>query len=215
MQPSSPFATSIRSSRGNFAQSARERGESLNTTVLRLLRDAVGLDARRERLRRYVGWTADDLGEFTPRCVPSGSSTSSTGSEGGRPARPRHQRVLASSRGARPGAGPCGGRGGGRHPRNGARRARGGFRIGQSCAGEPARPCGVPRRALRRRTGGDRATVRYYARIFASLRRAGTPIPVNDVWIAAATMECNGHLPTFDRDFRRIADLDHTLLEVP
>ena len=42
-----------------------ERGESLNATVLRLLRDAVGLDARRERLRRYVGWTADDLGEFT------------------------------------------------------------------------------------------------------------------------------------------------------
>ena len=42
-----------------------ERGESLNTTVLRLLRDAVGLDARRERLRRYVGWTADDLDEFS------------------------------------------------------------------------------------------------------------------------------------------------------
>ena len=29
-----------------------ERGESLNTTVLRLLRDAVGMDARRDRLRR-------------------------------------------------------------------------------------------------------------------------------------------------------------------
>ena len=42
-----------------------ERGESLNATVLRLLRDAVGLDARRERLRRYVGWTSDDLDEFT------------------------------------------------------------------------------------------------------------------------------------------------------
>ena len=42
-----------------------EHGESLNATVLRLLRDAVGLDARRERLRRYVGWTVDDLGEFT------------------------------------------------------------------------------------------------------------------------------------------------------
>ena len=42
-----------------------ERGESLNTTVLRLLRDAVGLDARRERLRRYVGWTAEDFNEFT------------------------------------------------------------------------------------------------------------------------------------------------------
>ena len=42
-----------------------ERGESLNTTVLRLLRDAVGLDARRERLQRYVGWTTDDFDEFT------------------------------------------------------------------------------------------------------------------------------------------------------
>ena len=42
-----------------------ERGESLNTTVLRLLRDAIGLDARRARLQRYVGWTIDDLDEFT------------------------------------------------------------------------------------------------------------------------------------------------------
>ena len=42
-----------------------ERGESLNSTVLRLLKDAVGLDARRDRLRRYVTWTADDLSEFT------------------------------------------------------------------------------------------------------------------------------------------------------
>lgn len=57
------------------------------------------------------------------------------------------------------------------------------------------------------------ATVRHYARIFAGLRRAGTPIPINDVWIAAATMECNGHLLTFDGDYRHIANLDHTLLE--
>ena len=42
-----------------------ERGESLNSTVLRLLQDAVGLDARRDLLRRYVTWTADDLSEFT------------------------------------------------------------------------------------------------------------------------------------------------------
>ena len=42
-----------------------ERGESLNSTVLRLLKDAVGLDARRDRLRRCVTWTADDLSEFT------------------------------------------------------------------------------------------------------------------------------------------------------
>ena len=42
-----------------------ERGESLNSTVLRLLRDAVGLDARRDRLRGYIGWTSDDLEEFS------------------------------------------------------------------------------------------------------------------------------------------------------
>ena len=40
-----------------------ERGESLNTTVLRLLSDAVGLEARRDR--RYVTWTTEDLQEFS------------------------------------------------------------------------------------------------------------------------------------------------------
>ena len=42
-----------------------ERGESLNGTVLRLLRNAVGLDARRDRLRRYVTWTPEDLAELS------------------------------------------------------------------------------------------------------------------------------------------------------
>lgn len=55
------------------------------------------------------------------------------------------------------------------------------------------------------------ATVRHYARIFATLRRAGTPVPINDVWIAAATMACNGHLLTFDGDYARIPGLEHTL----
>lgn len=63
--------------------------------------------------------------------------------------------------------------------------------------------------------GVTATTVRYYARTFASLRRAGTPIPINDVWIAAATMECNGHLLTFDRDYLRVTNLDHTLFEAP
>lgn len=39
-------------------------GESLNSTVLRLLRDAVGVDARRERFRRYATWTDEDANEF-------------------------------------------------------------------------------------------------------------------------------------------------------
>ncbi len=41
-----------------------ERGESLNTTVLRVLREAVGPDARRAQLLRYATWTEDDAEEF-------------------------------------------------------------------------------------------------------------------------------------------------------
>ncbi len=39
-------------------------GESLNATVLRILRDAVGVDARRERLLRYMDWTDEEAEEF-------------------------------------------------------------------------------------------------------------------------------------------------------
>ena len=57
-----------------------------------------------------------------------------------------------------------------------------------------------------------RATACLYARIFARLRTEGTPVSPNDMWIAAATMECGGHLLSFDRDFERIPGLEHTLL---
>ena len=43
---------------------ATTRGESVNATVLRLLEQAVGLVARRERLRRYATWTDEDRAEF-------------------------------------------------------------------------------------------------------------------------------------------------------
>jgi tRNA(fMet)-specific endonuclease VapC len=56
------------------------------------------------------------------------------------------------------------------------------------------------------------AVARRYGRLFADLRRAGTPIPINDIWIAAAALDCGGHLLTFDGDFERIASLDHTVL---
>jgi hypothetical protein len=43
---------------------SRERQESLNTTVVQLLTESVSYDARRERLGRYVTWTAADAAEF-------------------------------------------------------------------------------------------------------------------------------------------------------
>ena len=56
------------------------------------------------------------------------------------------------------------------------------------------------------------AVAGHYGRLFAELKRAGTPIPVNDVWIAAACLDCVGRLVTFDGDFKRIPGLECTLL---
>jgi tRNA(fMet)-specific endonuclease VapC len=53
---------------------------------------------------------------------------------------------------------------------------------------------------------------RRYGEVFVSLRRAGTPIPINDIWIAATAIDMAAHLVTFDTDFARIPSLDHTLL---
>lgn len=43
---------------------AESRNESVNSLVLQLLSQAVGLDERRERLARYVTWNEADLREF-------------------------------------------------------------------------------------------------------------------------------------------------------
>ena len=42
---------------------SRQRGQRVNATVLDILTQAVGKDARRERLARYATWTADDLAQ--------------------------------------------------------------------------------------------------------------------------------------------------------
>ena len=42
------------------------------------------------------------------------------------------------------------------------------------------------------------ATTRHYAQLFYQLRQQGTPIPTNDIWIAALVIEHG--LPLFSRD---------------
>lgn len=46
-----------------------------------------------------------------------------------------------------------------------------------------------------------RATAEHYSRIAAALRSNGTPIPTNDVWIAAHAMETGAELVSADRHF--------------
>lgn len=47
-------------------------------------------------------------------------------------------------------------------------------------------------------------TARRYARIYADLAAHATPIPANDIWIAACAMEHGLELITCDRHFARI-----------
>ena len=53
-----------------------------------------------------------------------------------------------------------------------------------------------------------RRTGRIYARLYTELRRAGTPIPTNDIWIAASTVECDGCLLSNDSHFLSVPNLN-------
>jgi len=51
------------------------------------------------------------------------------------------------------------------------------------------------------------ATADLYALVYAALRRKGRPIPSNDLWIAASTLEHGAALLTFDAHFQAIDGL--------
>ena len=46
-----------------------------------------------------------------------------------------------------------------------------------------------------------------FGRIASGLRRQGTPIPTNDIWIAAHAFETGAELVSFDRHFDAVAGL--------
>jgi len=50
----------------------------------------------------------------------------------------------------------------------------------------------------------DERTARMYADVYADLRRAGRPIPTNDLWIAALARQHRMPLLTFDAHFRQV-----------
>ena len=52
-----------------------------------------------------------------------------------------------------------------------------------------------------------RETAEHYARLFVQLKRAGTPVPDIDLWIAALALEHDLTLITRDRHFERIPQL--------
>jgi tRNA(fMet)-specific endonuclease VapC len=53
----------------------------------------------------------------------------------------------------------------------------------------------------------DRETAEHYARLFVQLKRAGTPVPDNDLWIAALALQHDLLLITRDKHFEKIPQL--------
>jgi tRNA(fMet)-specific endonuclease VapC len=53
----------------------------------------------------------------------------------------------------------------------------------------------------------DEQTAERYAVIFTTLRAAGTPIPTNDLWIAASAMQHGLRLLTLDAHFQQVPQI--------
>ncbi len=53
----------------------------------------------------------------------------------------------------------------------------------------------------------DEQTSHHYSEIKLQLKKQGTPIPINDVWIAALTLQHAMTLLTYDKDFKNIPQI--------
>jgi tRNA(fMet)-specific endonuclease VapC len=60
--------------------------------------------------------------------------------------------------------------------------------------------------------GVDADVSRHYAEIFVDLRRAGTPITTNDIWIAATAAREGALVVSYDDDFRAISRVGSVIL---
>jgi tRNA(fMet)-specific endonuclease VapC len=84
---------------------------------------------------------------------------------------------------------------------------RAGFRAGRRSSGNESRLqqfLSMPRVTV---LLPDEATSHQYADLVVLLRRQGTPLPVNDIWIAALSLQHNLVLCTSDQHFQHIAHL--------
>lgn len=59
----------------------------------------------------------------------------------------------------------------------------------------------------------DREVAAHYADIYAELRTAGTPIPTNDMWVAACAAAAGVPVVSYDTHFSRIRRIACWLLK--
>lgn len=58
----------------------------------------------------------------------------------------------------------------------------------------------------------DRQTAQIFGEMLAELRRRGTPIPTNDIWIAASCARMGATLVTWDKHFERVPRVGSVIL---
>jgi tRNA(fMet)-specific endonuclease VapC len=61
----------------------------------------------------------------------------------------------------------------------------------------------------------DQEVSRIYAQMAVSLRRTGTPLPTNDIWIAAAAVRVGVPVLTYDGHFQSIQEGRSLILSTP
>ena len=59
----------------------------------------------------------------------------------------------------------------------------------------------------------DRDVARLYSEIFTSLKASGTPLPINDVWVAATAARAGASVLTFDAHFSKIKRVGSLVLD--
>jgi len=69
--------------------------------------------------------------------------------------------------------------------------------------------------AIVERLGLDHDVSRIYAEIVVDLRKEGTPVPTNDVWIAAVASRAGATVLTYDDHFRLIRRVGSLVLPLP
>ncbi len=61
----------------------------------------------------------------------------------------------------------------------------------------------------------DSDAARIYAEIVTTLRKAGTPVPTNDIWIAAVASRVGATVVTYDTHFRLMPRVGSLILPAP
>jgi len=61
----------------------------------------------------------------------------------------------------------------------------------------------------------DFDVARIYGEVVTALRKAGTPVPTNDIWIAAVTARAGATVLTYDTHFQAISRVGSLVLPIP